>query len=325
MRCSIFCGKTSALFLLWTVLLTAATACQPESETRRVDFTKTIPETAPVLQTGGSAPLKFAIAAMISPKATAVHYRQLVDYVAHKLNRPVELVQRKTYSEINQLLGQGRIDLAFICSGPYFRGKDQLGFEAIAIPQVRGSTLYQSYLIVNQGSPFGNLGDLRGRVFAFSDPDSLTGKLIPTYWLGQIGDTPETFFRQVIYTYSHDNSILAVGKGLVDGAAVDGLVWDYLQEREPTWTARTRIIKKSEAYGIPPIVVSKNVAQDVRRSVEKIFFSMHDEPDGWKVLRELKIDRFLPPDDVWRQAIQRMRDMVPDPPRQSNVAPDNQK
>lgn len=323
-RDSIFYDKTSPLFLALLLLLTLSMACQPESETTRVDFTKTIPETAPVMQTASSAPLKFAIAAMISPRATAVHYRELVDYVSHQLNRPVELVQRKTYSEINQLLGQGRIDLAFICSGPYFTGEEQQGFEAIAIPQVRGSTLYQSYLIVNQGSPFATLGDLRGRVFAFSDPDSLTGKLVPTRWLAQIGETPETFFSEVIYTYSHDNSILAVAKGLVDGAAVDSLVWDYLRERDPTWTSSTRIIKKSEAYGIPPIVVSKSVAQDVRQGVEKIIFSMHDEPNGKKILQGLMIDRFSPPDEEWRQTIRRIGDGAIDSPRQSNAVQDAQ-
>ena len=55
---------------------------------------------------------------MISPKETFIYYRQILDYIASGLGRNVELVQRKTYSEVNELIGKGEIDVAFICSGP---------------------------------------------------------------------------------------------------------------------------------------------------------------------------------------------------------------
>ena len=107
-------------------------------------------------------------------------------------------MQRKTYTEINNLIGQGQIDLAFICSGPYALGKDKYGFEALAMPEVRGSYMYQSYLIVNKDSPFQKLEDLSGKTFAFTDPESNTGKLVPTYWLQQQKKNPEDFFGKVI-------------------------------------------------------------------------------------------------------------------------------
>ncbi len=172
-----------------------------------------------------------AVAAMISPKETFGYYRQLLDYIGEKLGREVQFIQRKTYGEINGLLGNGQIDLAFICSGPYVVGKEKYDFELVATPQVQKSRYYQSYLIVNKASKFKRLEDLRGRVFAFTDPESNTGKLVPTYWLFEIGEQPETYFSKTIYTYSHDNSILAVSKALVDGATVDGLIWEYYNQK----------------------------------------------------------------------------------------------
>ena len=103
---------------------------------------------------------------------------------------------------------------------------------------------------------FHRLADLRNYIFAFTDPDSNTGKLVPTYWLSLINERPETFFSKTIYTYSHDNAIMAVAKGLVDGAAVDGLIWEYYHHKNPVFTSETRIIRKSEPYGIPPLVTS---------------------------------------------------------------------
>jgi phosphonate transport system substrate-binding protein len=126
---------------------------------------------------------------------------------------------------------------------------------------------------------------------------------VPTYWLSQIGERPETFFRKTIYTYSHDNSILAVAKSLVDGAAVDSLIWEYYHRKNPIFTSKTRIIRKSELYGIPPIVASGFLESDLKNRVRQVLFAMHRDPSGQKILNELMIDRFTPTQDAWYDSI----------------------
>ncbi|MCK4985816.1 MAG: PhnD/SsuA/transferrin family substrate-binding protein, partial [Desulfobacterales bacterium] len=113
----------------------------------------------------------------------------------------------------------------------------------------------------------------------------------------------ETFFSKTIYTYSHDNSILAVAKSLVDGAAIDSLIWEYYHRKNPVFTSKTRIIHKSEPYGIPPIVASGFLASDLKNRVRQVLFSMHRDPGGQKILSELMIDRFTPPRDAWYDSI----------------------
>ena len=280
--------------------------CGRDSDAVVVDFTKTVAVERPASPISEFATFNVAVAAMISPKETFGYYRQLLDYIGAKLGREVQFIQRKTYGEINELLGIGKIDLAFICSGPYAAGKEIYDFELIATPQVQNNHFYQSYLIVNKASPFNRLEDLKGRVFAFTDPDSNTGKLVPTFWLFEIGEHPETYFSKTIYTYSHDNSILAVAKALVDGAAIDGLIWEYYHQKDPVFTSRTRVIQKSERYGIPPIVASKHLSSELKDHIRQLFFSMHDDPKGQKILTELMIDRFIAPRDEWYDSIRQM-------------------
>jgi phosphonate transport system substrate-binding protein len=248
-----------------------------------------------------------AVGAMISPKETFVYYRQILDYIGTNLGKNVELVQRKTYGEINELFGKGEIDLAFVCSGPYATGKEKFGFELLATPLVQGSHFYHSYLIVNKDSPFRRLEDLRGRVFAFTDPDSNTGKLVPTFWLAQMGERPENFFGKTVYTYSHDNSILAVARGLVDGATIDGLIWEYYHHNNPTFTSKTRIIRKSEPYGIPPLVASRHFPSALKGSIRRLLLSMHQDPEGQQILSALMIDRFIAPQEEWYDSIRQMK------------------
>jgi phosphonate transport system substrate-binding protein len=141
-----------------------------------------------------------------------------LDYIDRRSGHSVQLIQRKTYDEVNALFPKGQIDLAFICTGPFAASREKFGFEALATPQVRGQPFYQSYLIVPKDSPYQSLEDLRGRVFAFTDPDSNTGAMVPRFWLAEVGETPESFFSKTTFTCSHDNSILAVAKGPSDEA-----------------------------------------------------------------------------------------------------------
>ena len=298
------------ILALVAALLFLTQGCVNESDVAIVDFTKTIsmeksgnhPPTAPSLNV--------AVAAMISPKETSVYYRQVLDYIGGKLGREVQLIQRKTYGEINALFGKGQIDLAFICSGPYASKKEKYGFEALATPLVRGKPFYQSYLIVNKNSIFQELEDLRGKVFAFTDPESNTGRLVPSYWLSQMGEDPESFFGNFIYTYSHDNSILAVAKGLVDGAAIDGHIWEYYNEKNPENTSKTRIIMKSTPYGNPPVVVYSALPTQQKTRMRQLLISMHQDSNGKKILDELMIDRFVAPEEEWYNRIRKMNEII---------------
>ena len=302
-------------FRIWAVaailsVLAMIVSCDSDRNKVTVDFSKTVPVARPGDQKSGNPPLRVAVAAMVSPKETLELYRQLLTYLGHKTGKNLELVQRKTYGEVNELLGKGLIDLAFICSGPYVTGKDRYGFILLAVPEVHGQPTYSSYLIVNKESAFHRLEDLKGHTFAFTDPDSNTGRLVPLYWLAAMHTRPEKFFGRILYTYSHDKSIMAVSRGLVDGAAVDGLIWDFYEKRDPDFTSKTRIIKKSEPFCIPPLVASRQFPAAERERVQNLLFAMHQDPEGRRILTELMIDRFIQPRDELYDTVRQMEQQL---------------
>jgi phosphonate transport system substrate-binding protein len=287
-------------------LILFAYGCGDDPSTVVIDFSKAVASERAVEPSSEPLRLRVAAGAMISPEETFSYYGHLLDYMGGKLGLEVQLIQRRTYAEIDALFGKGEIDLAFICSGPYANGKEKYGFDLLSTPQIHGSHFYQSYLIVNRESSFHSLEDLRGMVFAFTDPDSNSGKRVPTYWLAKLGERPETFFGKTIYTYSHDNSILAVAKGLVEGAAVSSLFWEYYHNKNPIYTSRTRIIKKSEPYGNPPLVTARHLSPALRERIREIVFSMHSDPEGRNILKELMINRFIAPKEDWYAGIRTM-------------------
>ena len=66
--------------------------------------------------------LQMAVAAILSPQGTAESYRDLANYLAGELDRPVGLVQRRTYAEVNALVAQQEVELAFVCTSAYLAG-----------------------------------------------------------------------------------------------------------------------------------------------------------------------------------------------------------
>lgn len=255
-------------------------------------------------------PLRIAVAAMISPEQTISVYQELMDYIAAKLERPVELKQRRTYQEVDDMLGADKLDAAILCSGTYVAAQRQYGVELLAVPVIHGAPTYRSYIIVPQSSTAASLDELHRKRFAFTDPQSTSGYLYPTYALMLQGRRPETFFAKTLFTYSHDNSIEAVAEGVVDGAAVDSLIYHYLQKTNPGLVARTRIIHRSPPFGAPPIGVPRTLNPETKRLLRDLFLEMDQDPSGREILRKLGVDRFIRGDDHLYESIRKMLEMV---------------
>lgn len=256
--------------------------------------------------------VRIAVGGMITPEEGMAYYRDLLRYVQEKIGVKVEHVDREGYAEINELLKSGRVEAAFVCSGSYVEGHAQFGLELLAAPEVYGQTVYHSYIIVPKGSPVGSFAELRGKRFAFTDRLSNTGKLVPTYMLARMNETPRSFFKEFVFTEAHDKSIKAVAQQVVDGAAVDGLIWEYLNATNPEFTAQTRILEKSPPYAIPPLVVPKDLAPDLKKRLREAFLNAHTDPKGREILQKMRIDRFVTIEDRAYDSVREMQAWIAD-------------
>jgi phosphonate transport system substrate-binding protein len=87
---------------------------------------------------------------------------------------------------------------------------------------------------------------------------------------------------------------------------VDGLIWEFYRQTSPSLTAATRVIRKSEPFGIPPVVASGSLPPEHKGPVQKILLAMHEDPEGAEILGELMIDRFVAPRDGWYDGIRQL-------------------
>ncbi len=271
----------------------------------------------PAAAVRGSRPanLQVAVSAMISPAATFGSYEALMRLIGKRLGVDVALVQRRTYAEVNALLREGEVDMAFVCTGAFVAGEGEFGLEAVAVPVVRGKTTYHSFVIVRAGDTAETFSDLRGRAFAFTDPLSNTGLLYPLLLLTQAEAgranapdeaTPDKFFSRSFFTGSHDRSIEAVREGLVDAAAVDSLVFDALAIK-PEVRRRFKIVDTSPEFGMPPVVVSPRMEEADKNRIAACLLSLGSDEESKKILAGTGIERFVKPVSSWYDSVRDMR------------------
>ena len=258
----------------------------------------------------GDNVLRVAIAGVLSPTRTLESYQDLLSYMGERLERRVTMILKPTYAEINDLIRGKRVDLAFVCSLAYVKGNEDFGMELLVAPQIHGDTVYYSYLIVARDSTSISLQDLRGGSFAFTDPLSNRGHLAPTYQLLLLDETPASFFARYTYTYSHDNSIMVVADELVDGAAVDSLVYDKLIADYPELASGTKIIARWGPYGIPPIVISPTMDPRLKQQLQDFFLDLYKSDEAMNILNNLSIDKFVLGIDDGYDPIRKMKAML---------------
>lgn len=239
------------------------------------------------------SPLRMAISSVVSPQRASESYHGLQDYLSSELGRPIELVLRSTYAEINQLIQLGHIDFALVCTWPYVQGRKDFDLELLVMPQIRGKTEYGSYIIVRSDSELETLSSLQGKIFAFTDPLSFSGNLYFTYRLALLGETPDSFLQQYLYTYSHDNSITAVAEGLVDGAAVASYIFDSMVKENPELGQTLKVIDSSHFIGTPPVVVHPRISPELKQQLIDAFLTMNKSGTGQRALAEMEIDHFI--------------------------------
>lgn len=239
----------------------------------------------------GSKPLRLALSSVFPGKRQDI-VNQWQHYLEARLHRPVVFVQRRTYRELTDLFSIGQLDAGWVCGAPYLLHKPVQ--RLLAVGQWHGKPMYQSYLIVRKNDTVTHsILDLRGKNFAYSDPESNSGFFVPQTELITLGFDPDRFFGKTVFTYDHSKSIEAVSSEYVDGARVDGYVYERLLLAKPEIANQTRIVSKSVDYGFPPIVTRADLPQHDFKLLQETLLGMSSNKEGKALLAEMGLDGFV--------------------------------
>lgn len=215
-------------------------------------------------------------------------------HLESQLARPVRFIQRGSYREIVDLLLADGVEAAWLCGHPLVLHEARLA--VVAVPRYQGAQVYRSHLIVPASdAATKHVLDLKNGVFAYSDPLSNSGFLVPRAEIALSGADPSSFFRRSFFTYSHRKVVDAVRAGLADGGAVDGYVWDTIAAQQPASVAGLRVAWRSAPHGFPPVVARRNWAGGEARQLGNALREMPGSAEGRGILERLNIEGFEEP------------------------------
>ena len=222
-------------------------------------------------------------------------YEHIARYIGEKVDCPTTLRVGQSFEEF----AEGQIDVAFICGLPYVRMASQYNcpVELLAAPVLIGKRyrhrpIYFSDVIVRNESPFTCFDDLRGCVWAYNERASHSGCNLVCYSLLERGKSPE-YFGETVKSDSHLRSLEMVLEGQVDAAAIDSHLLDVLRSRDVKLATMLRVVDMLGPSSIPPVVVSKRVAKEIKCRIQQALITMHLDDCGARGLREGLIERFV--------------------------------
>ena len=208
--------------------------------------------------------------------------RQVLDSLQQQLGMPVKPFVATDYNGVIEALRSKKLDVAYLGPFSYVLANQVADVEAfaVAVTKKTGQSSYKSVIIARKESGIAKTADLKGRSFAFVDPTSASGHLFPKSGLLQAGYDPETFFGRVIFSGSHDASILAVANKKVDAAAVADRILASAIAKGQVKQDELEIVWSSTPIPESPMVWRKDLDPALKAKIAKALANVKDLPWG---------------------------------------------
>ncbi|MGN4049202.1 phosphonate ABC transporter substrate-binding protein [Pseudomonas fluorescens] len=208
--------------------------------------------------------------------------KQVLDDLQAKIGMPVVPFVATDYNGIIEALRSGKLDVAYLGPFSYVLATSVADVEAfsVAVTKKTGQSAYKSVILARKDSGIHSLADLKGHTFAFVDPSSASGHLFPKAGLEQAGFAPDTLFKRVIFSGSHDASILAVENKKVDAAAVADRIFASAVAKGVVKQDDFEIVWSSRPIPESPMVWRKALDPELKKKVADALASIKDVPWG---------------------------------------------
>ena len=208
--------------------------------------------------------------------------KQVIDDLQAKIGMPVVPFVASDYNGIIEALRSGKLDVAYLGPFSYVLATSVADVEAfsVAVTKKTGQSAYKSVILARKDSGIHSLADLKGHTFAFVDPSSASGHLFPKAGLEQAGFAPDSLFKRVIFSGSHDASILAVENKKVDAAAVADRIFASAVAKGVVKQDDFEIVWSSKPIPESPMVWRKALDPQLKKKIADALASIKDVPWG---------------------------------------------
>ena len=205
-------------------------------------------------------------------------YQPFVEYLERELDMEVELFVGSDYTATVEAMRADKIDLVWYGPLSYILAVDIADAEAFALSyDSEMGVFYESYIIVHEDSDIYEISDLVGKTFAFVDPASTGGHLIPRLQMVEAGVDPDEDLASMAFVGGHDAAAAAVQNKNADAGAIVRHQYDRGVEAGRINEDEIRIIATSEPFPGGPLAYRKSLDEDIKKALRDAIFNMPEE------------------------------------------------
>ncbi|KAF1048883.1 MAG: putative ABC transporter phosphonate/phosphite binding protein PhnD2 [Herbaspirillum frisingense] len=204
--------------------------------------------------------------------------KAVIDSLQKQLGMPVKPFIATDYNGIIEALRSKKLDVAYLGPFSYVLATSVANVEAFSVAETKksGKSYYKSLIITRKDSGIQNLEQLKGRTMAFVDPSSASGHLFPSAGLHKLNIDPNKYFSRVIFSGSHDASILAVANKKVDAAAVADRILAAAVAKGVVQQSDLNVVWTSPDIPESPMVWRKDLDPALKQKIAAAFASIKD-------------------------------------------------
>jgi len=237
--------------------------------------------------------LRYGIISSENERDAIARLQGLSAHAEAKLGVPMRIFRGTDYAAVVEALRSEQLEFAHLGPAAYALARRAMGDSVVPLLRHRGNDGAEGYfsvVFVKADSPFQSLADLRGRSFAFADPNSASGFAAPSYFMRKEGIEPARHFGRTGFSGNHEQSVIAVLNGTYDAAAT---FWSNdatgniqrMVEKGMIQPGTTRIIWRSPLIPNSPTVTRAGVPEALRGDFVRMMMNLHLEAP--EVLRQL--------------------------------------
>jgi len=246
------------------------------------------------------AEIDFGIISTESQENLKPLWEPFLEAMSEAMGRPVNGFYATDYAGVIEAMGAGKLQIAWYGGKSYIEAAERSEAEVfVQTVNADGTKGYYSHLITNKENPIVSEIDLEAGngdeyviensadlTFAFNDPNSTSGFLVPTYYVfAQNGVNADEAFEELIFAGSHEATAQAVANDQVDVATNNSESMLRLQESDPEAFEQVQIIWTSPIIPSDPIAWRKDVPDCLKENMQSFFLEYDDtavlEPLGW--------------------------------------------
>src|SRR6185295_6953744 len=208
--------------------------------------------------------------------------QDILDIVAKQTGMKIEAFVGSDYNGTVEALRNGHVDVALLGPFSYILATTQAPVEAFAVTVIAKTMQpsYKSIIITKKDSPIDSIQSLKGHTYAFVDPGSTSGYMVPSAEFKKAGITPEKDFKQVMYSGGHDATIVAVGEGKVEAGSVADRIYERGCAKGLADCSKLKIVWESPAIWNDPVLYRKTLPEDIKKKIREAFYSVKNLPFG---------------------------------------------